>query len=79
MVTSIQLSEETKKKLLGVMADIQKQKGQKVTYEDAINYLIEKNSQSFEARKNFAQNYRGVLNKEQAARDLAEVRGLERQ
>lgn len=78
MVTSIQISEETKKKLLMIMAEIQKQRGQKITYEEAINYLIEKDSQSFSIRKKFAQKYRGFINKDQAKLDLAEARKLER-
>ena len=78
MVTSIQISEETRKKLLMIMAEIQKKEKRKITYEEAITFLINREEKSLEKRKEFANNYRGVINVEQAQKDLIEARNLER-
>ena len=78
MVTSIQISDETRKKLLVIMAEIQKKEKRKITYEEAITYLIEREEKSFPLRESFADNYRGVIDADQALKDLIEARNLER-
>ncbi len=78
MVSSIQISEETKKRLLVIMAEVQKQEKRKITYEEAINYLIDRENKSFQNRELFAKKYRGLLNSFQAKQDLQEARQLER-
>ena len=60
------------------MAKLQSQRRQKVTYEDAICYLIEKEIKSLEARKQFVKTYQGLLDHSQATRDLKGARELER-
>jgi hypothetical protein len=78
MVTSIQISEETRKKLLIIMAEIQKKEKRKITYEEAITYLIEREEKSFVLRESFADSFRGVIDSTQAQKDLIEARNLER-
>ncbi|MFX0062872.1 MAG: hypothetical protein ACFFC7_11890 [Candidatus Hermodarchaeota archaeon] len=60
------------------MVKLQSQRRQKITYEDAIRYLIEKETQVLEARKQFVSKYRGLLNHSKAIEDLKGARDLER-
>ena len=78
MVTSIQISDETRKRLLMIMAEIQKQEKHKITYEKAITYLIEREEKSFTLRESFEDNFRGVIDSTQAQKDLIDARNLER-
>lgn len=78
MVTSIQISEETRERLLVIMAKLQEQRREKITYEEAITFLIEKGTLSFDTRRRFGKKYQGFLDEKQAREDLKEARNLER-
>ncbi|MHA2273189.1 MAG: hypothetical protein ACXACI_15100 [Candidatus Hodarchaeales archaeon] len=78
MMTSIQISEETKERLLVIMAKLQEQRREKITYEEAIAFLIEKATLSFDTRHRFVKKYHGFLDNKQAREDLKEARNLER-
>lgn len=78
MMTSIQISEETKERLLVIMAKLQEQRREKITYEEAIAFLIEKETLSFDTRRRFVRKYRGFLDYQQARDDLKDARKLER-
>ncbi len=77
MVTSIQISEETREKLLVIMAKLQEQRREKITYEEALAVLIEKETLSFDTRLRFVKKYHGFLEEKQAREDLKEARKLE--
>jgi len=78
MATSIQISEETKERLLVIMAKLQEQRREKITYEDAIAFLLRKETLSFDSRRQFGKKYRSFLDYKQAREDLEEARKLER-
>ncbi len=76
MATTIQISEETKKKLFIVMNQLEKMGGQRVTYDEAIVYLLE--NQKTEVNKEvFLKNikkYQGILKPGEGKALLKELR-----
>ncbi|MCK4238932.1 MAG: hypothetical protein KAX33_07420, partial [Candidatus Lokiarchaeota archaeon] len=63
MATTIQISEETKKKLFIVMNQLEKMGGQRVTYDEAIIYLLEdrKTEVNKEVFLKNIKKYQGIL------------------
>ena len=65
MTTTIQIDDETKKKLFRIKLRLEEQKGESITYNDLIEYLIE-NQPSNQIRKKNLEEFRklkGILPK----------------
>lgn len=78
MMTSIQLSEETKQKLIEIMSRLQSSSHKRMTYEDIILHLIQNEKGNFQKRLNFAEKYSGILKDKDVYSHLEEIRKLER-
>jgi len=59
MTTTIQIDDETKKKLFRIKLRLEEQKGEAITYNDLIEYLIE-SQQSNLIRKSNLQEFRSL-------------------
>ena len=59
MTTTIQIDDETKKKLFRIKLKLEEQKGEAITYNDLIGYLIE-NQPSNLIRKSNLQQFRSL-------------------
>ncbi|MHA1190918.1 MAG: hypothetical protein ACTSP9_01310 [Promethearchaeota archaeon] len=65
MTTTIQIDDETKKKLFRIKLRLEEQKGEAITYNDLIEYLIESQPSNL-TRKSNLQEFRtlkGILRK----------------
>ena len=65
MTTTIQIDDETKKKLFRIKLRLEEQKGEAITYNDLIEYLIESQPSNL-TRKSNLQEFRtlkGILTK----------------
>lgn len=74
--TTIQISEQTKSKLFKVINELEKQWGRRVTYDEAIDYLIKKEAMPVSKDK-FIKNlekFKGILNPGEGKSLLAELR-----
>jgi len=63
MPTTIQISEEIKKKLFMIMNQLEKEWGRRVTYDEAIKFLLKEKKIEFN-REEFLKNikkYQGIL------------------
>ncbi|MCK4239821.1 MAG: hypothetical protein KAX33_11895, partial [Candidatus Lokiarchaeota archaeon] len=76
MATTIQISEETKKKLFIVMNQLEKMGGQRVTYDEAIIYLLEdrKTEVNKEVFLKNIKKYQGILKPGEGKALLKELR-----
>ena len=59
MTTTIQIDDETKKKLFRIKLRLEEQKGQAITYNDLIEYLIESQPSNM-IRKSNLQEFRSL-------------------
>ncbi|MBA7651672.1 hypothetical protein ES703_59491 [subsurface metagenome] len=59
MTTTIQIDDETKKKLFRIKLRLEEQKGEAITYNDLIEYLIESQSSNL-IRKSNLQEFRSL-------------------
>ena len=76
MATTIQISEETKKKLFMVMNQLEKEWGRRVTYDEAIKFLFNEEKIKFN-REKFLKNlkkYQGILKPNEGKDFLKELR-----
>ena len=76
MTTTIQIDDETKKKLFRIKLRLEEQKGEAITYNDLIEYLIE-SQPSNQIRKSNLQEFRklkGILPKSTMKTYLEEKR-----
>jgi len=76
MTTTIQISEETKKKLFMIMNQLEKERGRRVTYDEAIKFLFKEEKIEFQ-REKFLDNirkYQGVLKPDEGKDLLKELR-----
>ena len=76
MTTTIQISEETKKKLFMIMNRLEKEGGRRVTYDEAIKFLFKEEKIEFQ-REKFLDNirkYQGVLKPNEGKDLLKELR-----
>ena len=76
MATTIQISEKTKNKLFMIMNQIEKERGRRVTYDEAIQFLLKKEGKDFN-RQEFLNNirkYQGILKPEEGKDFLKELR-----
>ncbi len=76
MTTTIQISEETKKKLFMIMNQLEKEGGRRVTYDEAIKFLFKEEKIEFQ-REKFLDNirkYQGVLKPNEGKDLLKELR-----
>jgi hypothetical protein len=79
MATTIQISEETKKKLFMIMNQLEKQWGRRVTYDEAIKFLLHKEKLEIN-RKEFLKNikkYQGMLESDEGKEILKGLREQE--
>jgi hypothetical protein len=76
MATTIQISEETKKKLFMIINQLEKEWGRRVTYDEAIKSLLKEEKIEFQRQK-FLDNirkYKGILNPNEGKDLLKELR-----
>lgn len=76
MATTIQISEETKNKLFRIINLLEKEIGRRVTYDDAIKFLLKKEKKEFR-RDKFLENikkYQGILKPNEGKELLKELR-----
>ncbi len=76
MPTTIQISEETKKKLFMIMNQLEKEWGRRVTYDEAIKFLLKEKKIEFN-REEFLKNlkkYQGILKPNEGKVLLKELR-----
>ena len=76
MATTIQISEKTKKKLFMIMNQLEKERGCRVTYDEAITFLLKEEKIEFR-RKEFLENirkYQGILKPDEGKELLKELR-----
>jgi len=76
MATTIQISEETKKKLFMVMNQLEKEWGRRATYDDAIKFLLKEEKIEFR-RQEFLENirkYQGILKPNEGKELLKDLR-----
>ncbi len=79
MATTIQISEETKKKLFMIMNQLEKQWRRRVTYDEAIKFLLNEEKLEFN-REDFLKNikkYQGILKPGEGKDILKELREKE--
>ncbi len=60
MVTTIQVDEDTQKRLFGKVAELEARLGRRVSYDEAISLLLDESGETREARIQFTKLY-GVL------------------
>ncbi len=76
MATTIQISEETKKKLFMVINQLEKEWGRRATYDEAIKFLLKEEKIEFN-REKFLKNlkkYQGILKPNEGKDLLKELR-----
>jgi len=76
MPTTIQISEEIKKKLFMIMNQLEKEWGRRVTYDEAIKFLLKEKKIEFN-REEFLKNlkkYQGILKPNEGKDLLKELR-----
>ncbi|MBD3214861.1 MAG: hypothetical protein GF311_19775 [Candidatus Lokiarchaeota archaeon] len=81
MTTTIQISDETKNKLFGLINQLEQVWKKRVTYDEAIQYLI-KNRRIVVEKKDFINNiskYKGILKKGEARELYEDLRKKERE
>ncbi|MHA1232694.1 MAG: hypothetical protein ACTSRH_12080 [Promethearchaeota archaeon] len=79
MPTTIQISEETKKRLFFIINKLERKCGKRITYDEAIKYLLEENEEKFD-KDEFIENmkkFKGVLKPEEGKKLLKELREKE--
>lgn len=77
MVTSIQLSEETRRELFRIVAELQAKLGRKISYDEAIRILIAQTKGVEDARRKFGNMFGILAGKKSAWKDLKELRAEE--
>ena len=76
MATTIQISGKTKNKLFMIMNQLEKEWGRRVTYNEAIQFLLKEEGRDFN-RQEFLNNirkYQGILKPEEGKDFLKELR-----
>lgn len=76
MTTTIQISEETKKKLFLIMNTLEKKWGRRITYDEAIKYLLQEKKNKLD-KDQFLKNikkFQGILNPGEGKKLLKELR-----
>ena len=76
MPTTIQISEETKKKLFLVMNNLEKKWGRRLTYDEAIKFLLQKEKNEID-KDQFLKNikrFQGMLKPDEGKKLLKELR-----
>lgn len=76
MTTTIQISDETKKKLFMVMNLLEKKWERRVTYDEAIKFLLQKEMEETDKNKFLIniKKYQGVLKSSETRKLLRELR-----
>ncbi len=77
MVTTIQVNEDTQKKLLQIIARIQAETGRRTTYDEALNILMKGDERVRRARKEFAKFYGALRGDKGVWKELRELRKSE--
>ena len=78
MSTTIQISEKNKKRLLLLIAEMQNNSQKKLSYDDAMSFLLDSIQNKFILRQSFSKKYQGSLNRDLAFKNLQEGRKSER-
>ncbi len=79
MATTIQISEKVKKKLFQIVNRLEQKLGRRITYNEAIEDLIEKSSNKLSKEEfiNHIEKYMGLLDIDEAKKILKEERALD--
>jgi predicted CopG family antitoxin len=81
MATTIQISDEVQKRLFQFINQKEKELGRRITYNDAITLLLEKQPAMIEKRDliNHVEQYQGIMNITDAKKARQEERKLARE
>ena len=81
MTTTIQVSEETQKKLFQIINALEDLKGKRVTYNEAIEYLLQEHERKFDKEQflNTMKKFQGIFKQGEATKLLNESRQLDRE
>jgi len=81
MTTTIQISEETQKKLFQMINRLEEQMDKRVTYNDAIVFLIQDHEHKFDKEQfiNTMKKFRGIFKQGEARDLLTESRRIDRE
>jgi hypothetical protein len=77
MATSIQLSEETRRELFKIVAELQAKLGRKVSYDEAIRMLIAQTKGVEDARRKFGDMFGILAGHKSAWKELRKLRAEE--
>jgi len=78
LTTTIQLSEETREKLFRTVSELERERGRRVSYDEAITVLIDRAEAKDSARVNFRRLYGTLGPDPQAWKELSKLRRGER-
>ncbi len=79
MVTTIQVDEETQQKLFQVMTEIQGKTGRRISYNEALKILLERNERVERARSEFSKLYGSLAGEKDVLKELAEFKRSEKE
>jgi len=79
LTTTIQLSEETQGKLFQLVARLQSELGRRVSYDEAIAFLIMETQGKQEAREHFEKLFGSLRGEKRVWEDLRQLRRSEKQ
>jgi hypothetical protein len=79
LTTTIQLSEETQRKLFQLVARLQSELGKRVSYDEAIALLIQQTQGTQDARQHFEKLFGALRGKKGVWEDLRQLRKTENQ
>jgi len=77
LATTIQLSEETQGKLFQLVARLQSETGRRVSYDEAIAFLMEQAQGTREARDRFGKLFGALRGEKGVWQDLRQLRASE--
>jgi hypothetical protein len=78
MPTTVQLDEKTKETLLKYASDLQMKLGRKITFDEAIRFLVQEVRGTSEAREKFDSLFGSLAGRNDLWRELEETRKRER-
>jgi hypothetical protein len=79
LVTTIQIDENTRRKLFGIITKIQAETGRRVSYDEALNVLMKQAETVRKARKEFERLADSIRLDESALDELAELKRSEKE
>ena len=74
MVTTIRINEETRKRLFAKVAELEARLGRRVSYDEAISFLLDESGETREARIQFTKLFGAVKNDKKVWMELRRLR-----